>query len=270
MDPVAIDGIPCYAPDSAYLNDGFPPALFQRLVDAEVRNFWYRSRARILRRQILRRLPGASEFLEVGCGTGSVLEVLSRGTELRLTGAEAYLDGLKNARARLPRASFVQLDACNLPYRDRFDGVGLFDVLEHIDDDRAALRSAWAALRPGGWIFATAPQHPFLWSLNDEVAFHRRRYARGELAERIRGAGFSVERETSFVTTLFPLMALARLCKRKSEADPYDAVLKELELPGPVNAALGAAMRIDEALIATGLKLPFGGSVLVVGRRPQG
>lgn len=270
MEPALVDGIPCYAPEIASVNDGFPADRFARLYDAELRNFWYRSRARLVRRWVLARLSGPAEFLEIGCGTGSVLEVLSRGTELRLTGAEAYLDGLKRARARLPRARFVQLDARALPFESAFEGVGLFDALEHMDDDEAALAGAFRALKPGGWIFLTAPQHPSLWSANDAVAFHRRRYARGELAAKVARAGFNVESETAFVTLLLPLMALTRLLKRRPPAgDPYEAVLRELELPGPLNAALEAVMRVEEAILAAGVCLPVGGSVAVVGRRPD-
>ena len=97
MSPVLLDGILCYAPELASVNDGFPAERFARLYDAELSNFWYRSRARIIKRLVLARLSGAAEFLEVGCGTGSLLEFLSQGTQLRLTGAEAYLDGLKRA-----------------------------------------------------------------------------------------------------------------------------------------------------------------------------
>jgi SAM-dependent methyltransferase len=268
MEPVLVDGIPCYAPESARSHDGFPPERFDRLYGAETRNFWYRARARLIRRLVLERLAAGSAFIEIGCGTGSVLEALS-GAGLELTGAEAYVDGLQRARRRLPSASFVQLDARRLPFRARFDGAGLFDVLEHVDDDEAVLREVREALKPGGWVFLTAPQHPWLWSANDEVALHRRRYRRGELADKARRAGFVVERQTSFVTTLLPVMAALRALKRRAPAgDPYEAVLRELELPAALNGALGAAMRLDEALIALGASLPAGGSVFVVARRP--
>jgi SAM-dependent methyltransferase len=269
MDPVLVDGIPCYAPAMAVVNDGFPPERFSRLYQAECRNFWYRSRARIIKRLVLARLSGEAEFLEIGCGTGSVLEFISQGTHLHLAGGEAYLEGLKLAKARLPQAEFIQLDARELPFKDRFDGIGLFDVLEHLDDDELVLRNTFKALKPGGFIFATAPQHPFLWSANDDVAYHRRRYARGELGDKLRRAGFDVDVETSFVTALFPVMAITRYLKhRPPEGDPYEAVLRELELPPTLNSILEAIMRVDEALISCGLSLPFGGSIVLVGRRP--
>lgn len=269
MGPEVVDGIPCYAPAIAHDNDGFPADRFARLYAAELRNFWYRSRARLIRRWVLSRLKGEAEFLEIGCGTGSVLEALSKGSSLRLTGAEAYLDGLRLAQARLPHACFVQLDARRLPFESAFDGIGLFDVLEHILEDEAVLLSTFRALRPGGWLFVTAPQHPWLWSANDAVAYHKRRYRRGELAAKVRAAGFAVEYETSTVALLLPLMALSRLRKPRPPAgDPYEAVLQELELPAVLNAPLERVMRVEEALLAFGVRFPFGGTAAVVARRP--
>ena len=268
-EPVTIDGIRCYAPALAALNDGFPASQFQRLYAAESRSFWHRSRARIIKRLVLARLHGADKFLEIGCGTGSVLEFISKGSDLKLTGAEAYLEGLKLAQARLPRAEFIQLDARRLPFAARFDGIGLFDVLEHLDDDESLLREVFKALKPDGYVFVTAPQHPFLWSATDDAAYHRRRYVGGEMGDKMRRAGFTIVAETSFVTALFPVMAAARWLKRRpAEENPCEAVLRDLELPGALNAALEAVMRIDEALISAGLRLPFGGSIAVVGRRP--
>lgn len=265
-----MDGIPCYAPAIAAENDGFPADRFARLYAAELRNFWYRSRARLIRRWVLPRLKEGAEFLEIGCGTGSVLEALSKGSTLKLTGAEAYLDGLKRAKARLPGARFVQLDARALPFEGAYDGVGLFDVLEHVEEDEAVLRSVHRALKPGGRLFLTAPQHPWLWSANDAVAYHKRRYRRGELAAKAAAAGFTVEYETSTVSLLLPLMALSRLSKPKAPAgDPYEAVLQELELPGPLNFLLECVMRVEEALLALGVRFPAGGTAVVIARRPE-
>lgn len=190
---------------------------------------------------------------------------------MKLHGAEIYLSGLHLAKARLPEIDFMQLDASEMPFDREFDAVGLFDVLEHLDNDDLVLRNVFKALMPGGHVFVTAPQHPFLWSSNDAAACHRRRYARGELADKLRRAGFRIEAETSFMTALFPVMAAARLLKRRlPQGDPYEAVLRELEIPDSLNALLEIIMRVDEALISRGFSLPFGGSIAIVGLRPGG
>lgn len=267
--PKLVDGIRCYAPELLESNTGFPPGRFARLHAAEIRNFWYRSRARIIRRIVLARLKTGDEFLELGCGTGSLLEEIGRDSGLRLMGAEIYLDALQMARERMPGAEFVQMDARHFPFHDRFHGVGMFDVLEHIDEDEIVMKQVFDALRPGGWFFVTVPQHRWLWSTNDDAAYHRRRYTRRELSGKLTRAGFDVRFATSFVTTLFPMMVVTRFAKRgRAPVDPYDAVLRELELPAFANTVLELGMRVDETAIRAGASLPFGGSLLAVARRP--
>lgn len=265
--PSIIDGIACYAPQLARRNEGFPPGRFERLLKAEQNNFWYRSRSRILLRLVRRHLTRRpARFLEIGCGTGSQLLALSKEPGLKLAGAESYLEGLKFLRARLPQAELFQLDAARMPFEAEFDAAGLFDVLEHVEDDVAVLKGARRALRPGGRLFVTVPQHPFLWSVNDEAAFHKRRYTRGELRYKLEASGFAPVYFGSFVTALLPLLWMSRKLKgrRPAAADPYQAVLEELELPDTLNSLLELVMRLDEAAIAAGLSLPAGGSLCAV------
>src|SRR5204863_7401731 len=98
-------------------------------------------------------------------------------------------------------------DARALPYRDAFDLVGAFDVLEHIDEDEAVLAEMAAATRRGGGVLITVPQHPWLWSEADDHAHHRRRYSRSALIDKVRSAGLRPVAVTSFVTFLLPVMA---------------------------------------------------------------
>lgn len=262
------DGIPCYAPEIAGRNEGFPAEKFDRLFDAETRNFWYRSRSRLIVKLALAYLRPGARFIEIGCGTGSQLRALADVPGIRLMGAEAYLDGIKLARRRLPGVDFVQLDAARMPFEAEFDGAGLFDMLEHVEDDLAVLRGARRALKPGGVALITVPQHRWLWSANDEAAFHKRRYERAELRRKLDLTGFQTLRMTSLVSLLLPLMCLVRRLKgsRPRHADPYQSVLEELELPASLNVALDAAMRLDELAIAAGADLPAGGTLAAVAR----
>ena len=96
-----------------------------------------------------------------------------------------------------------------------FDLVGAFDVLEHIDRDEEALRGMYTALRPGGGLVVTVPQHRWLWSEADSFADHARRYTRGELTQRMHDAGFELLWATSFLTFLLPLVSTSRLLTRR-------------------------------------------------------
>jgi SAM-dependent methyltransferase len=246
--------------------DPYDVSLFEALAEAEPHSFWFRARNRLIVSTLRRHFPEARSLLELGCGTGYVLEALHAAfPALRLVGSELYEEGLAVARRRLPDVELVQLDARELPYRDEFDVVGAFDVLEHLDEDEVVLEQAFAAVRSAGGVLLLVPQHPRLWSAMDDVAHHVRRYTRSELVGKVRRAGFEVERATSFVSSLLPAMAASRAARRLLRR-PYDPVA-ELR-PGPLNGVFERILDGERRLIERGVSLPAGGSLLVVGRKP--
>jgi SAM-dependent methyltransferase len=263
-----IEGFRCYAPALARGSADYPVEYFDRLYRLEAAHFWFRARNRIILRTFRRYLKHKIQprVLEVGCGTGYVLQCLAAENRYALTGLESHIAGLRHARSRLPGVELVQADARVLPYESKFDAVGVFDVIEHISEDEAVLASIHRALKPGGIIVVTAPQHKWLWSCTDEEAMHKRRYTRHELSSKLRGAGLSVLYCTSFVTTLLPVMYASRLTKRGAVANSKNDAY-EFELSRVVNAVCGAAMQVDEVLIRMGLSLPVGGSLLAVAHK---
>jgi SAM-dependent methyltransferase len=268
-EPVIIDGIPCYAPAMAQGSDDYPVAFYDHLHHLEERHFWFQARNRIILR-IFRRYFAHQvrpRVLEIGCGTGFVLQGLAAEDRYELTGLEAHLAGLRYARDRLPAAEFVQADARDLPYEAAFDAIGAFDVIEHISDDEAVLASMRRALKPGGIVVVIVPQHKWLWSATDEQAMHKRRYTKRELSAKLVAAGFDVLHFTSFVTALLPIMYLSRLTRQRQPEELVESNLYELEISGMANTVCTAAMRIDEALIGMGISLPAGGSLLAVARK---
>jgi SAM-dependent methyltransferase len=266
--PARIGGFPAFAPAIARGAAGYDPAHFGELARLEAGNFWFRARNRLIVWALARFFPGARSMLEVGCGTGFVLagvaEALPR---LQLTGSEASAEGLAFAAARVPGATLVQMDALHIPYRAEFDVVGAFDVIEHVEDDRAMLAELAAALVPGGGLLLTVPQHPRLWSEYDVRAGHVRRYRNADLRARVAEAGFEIARMTSFVTLLLPLMYLSRLAQRAPRGG-YDP-LAELRVAPWLNRTLAAVLDLERALIRAGASLPAGGSLLLVGRKRQ-
>lgn len=251
---------------SASTSDPYDVALYEALAEAEPHSFWFRARNRLVVSTVARHFPGARSLLEIGCGTGFVLEALHTAfPSMRLVGSELYEEGLAVARRRLPEVELVRLDARELPYRDEFDVAGAFDVLEHLEEDERVLGELRGAVRPGGGVVLLVPQHPRLWSAMDDVAHHVRRYTRRELVGKVRAAGFEVERATSFVSALLPAMAASRSVRRLLRR-PYDPVA-ELR-PGPLNGLFERILDGERRLIELGVSLPAGGSLLVVGRRP--
>ena len=265
-----IDGFRCYAPEVARDFADYPAEGFDVTAAVEASSFWCRSRNRILRR-IIERYTDRSRrlaMLEIGCGIGGVVAELRRLPHLQLTASEIYLDGLRYARSRFPDVEFVQLDATAMPFRDGYDVIGAFDVLEHIERDDLVIAGVAAALRAGGLFIVTVPQYPWMWSTLDEVVRHKRRYRRSELLERLRGSGFEVVFCSAFVTALFPAMAASRLiARRRPRPDVGDAIRSELTLAPLANRVCDWIMRVDELTLAAGIPLPYGGSLVAVARK---
>jgi SAM-dependent methyltransferase len=267
--PVRRDGVLAFAPelaDGVEGEGGFERDAFEILSRLEEESFWFQARNALILWALDSHTPGAASLLEVGCGTGFVLQAIGRARPgMRLMGSELFTDGLRHAARRVPDAELMQMDARQIPFEDEFDALGAFDVLEHIDDDRGALAACRRALRPGGALFLTVPQHPRLWSSADDYAHHLRRYTRGELVAKLASAGLEPVRVTSFVTLLLPLMVVSRLTERRARAT-YDPVL-EHERSSKLRRPLEAVMRAESALIRRGVSFPAGGSLLAVARR---
>jgi ubiquinone/menaquinone biosynthesis C-methylase UbiE len=244
--------------------EGYDPALFEAIAAAEPRSFWFRSRNRLVERVLRRWFPAAESLLEVGCGNGFVLAGLREAfPAMRLVGAELYDEGLAVARRRLgDRVELVQADARELPWADEFDVVAALDVLEHVEEDDLVLERMARAARRGGGIVLLVPQHPRLWSDADVVAHHRRRYTRPALTRLVRDAGLDVVFAESWVSTLLPAALLSRAARRT-----YDPVA-ELVPPDPLNALFERLLDAEAALVARGVSLPAGTSLLVVARKP--
>lgn len=267
------DGIRCYARDLAFQNDDYPQEAFSILFDLEKDNFWFNSRNRMIKQLIEKKVSiNKTSFLEIGCGTGYVLNNIAENfPDMKLTGSEIYLEGIKFAKKRVSNAEFVQLDATKMPFSNKFDAIGAFDVLEHIEDDKEVMKGVYKALKKDGYFFITVPQHKFLWSINDEIAFHKRRYTRKEMTTKLINAGFEINFVSSFVFTLFPLMTLSRLFKGSNKENITNEVIvreiKKLRVGKFTNKVFTYLMKIDEYLIKQNISLPFGGSLVVVAKK---
>ena len=265
-EPPLIDGFPAFAPELAASNEGYDAAYFDDLYALESRNYWFRARNALLAWVLRKYFADAHDFLEIGCGTGFVLSgVAAAMPQLAVHASEVSSAGLSYAVRRVPQAQLFQMDARAIPYAEHFDIIGLFDVLEHIEGDAQVLTQAHRALRQGGGLIITVPQHKFLWSQYDEHAHHVRRYGAPELKAKVVQAGFRIVMMTSFVSLLLPLMLLSRLMRGTQRAN-FD-VLAELRVGRVVNFLLESVLAFERALIMLGIRFPAGGSLLLIARR---
>ncbi|MGC9329031.1 MAG: class I SAM-dependent DNA methyltransferase, partial [Candidatus Hinthialibacter sp.] len=203
-------------------------------------------------------------ILEFGCGTGLTLAALSPDAEV--FGMDASPKALEYCRKReLTRLHLIDtnkpLPEAN-PFHESFDLILLLDVLEHLDDEIAVLQSLRSWLRPGGALIAAVPAFSWLWSGEDAVSHHRRRYTQKSLRRTLHSAGFRTIRDTYFNFFLFPLQAGVIFANRIFR--PRTLHQSNLTpLPFGLNSLLTCIMASERHVLKY-VNLPVGGSVLSI------
>ena len=248
---------------------GYDAKHFEQLIEVEDRHFWFVSRNRTLS-TVLAHVTVAdnARVLEIGTGTGNTLRVLERAFPgATLVGVDLFEEGLAAARIRT-RAHLVRANIERLPFQSEFAVIGAFDVLEHVEDDRAALTNIRRLLAPDGHLVLTVPACARLWSRFDNDSHHFRRYEPDELRERLVSAGFVVERLTYFFAALYPVLRIGRwlsdrLPVRKGASSP---VARELRVVPIVNAAAMSILEIEARVASAGFRLPIGTSLVAIAR----
>ncbi|MFI6320713.1 class I SAM-dependent methyltransferase [Nonomuraea sp. NPDC050556] len=207
-----------------------------RVVTLEDRHWWYRERRAILAQQV-RGLGRPGTALDVGAaGGGNTRVLVENGWDA--TAVDNSAEAVAFAAERGLKT--LHADVCSMPLESgTVDLVVAFDVLEHLDDDRAAAAEIARLLRPGGTALIAVPCDMALWSAHDVALGHRRRYSRQGLVQLIEGAGLVIDRLWSWNVLLRPVAALRR--KNATGCDLED-------LPPLVNAAIGGVVRLERYL----------------------
>ncbi len=240
------------------------PLISSVVADVENDHWWFSARRSILRSVLDRYAsaqPPARTVLDVGCGSGGNLPLLSR------YGAVFAVEPDDIARAHAARRGIGQVTEGRLPdglpYRDhRFDLITALDVLEHIDDDRGSVEAMRDRMAPGGLLLATVPAYRWLWSRHDEASHHKRRYTRGRLAAILSAAGLHVVYSTYFNTLLFPVSVAYATLAALIPIAPERAMRRP---PRSLNRGLQAVFGAESRLIPL-VSLPYGVSILACGR----
>jgi ubiquinone/menaquinone biosynthesis C-methylase UbiE len=216
------------------------------------------------------REPGAPDptIIDIGCGMGGMLPELSRYG--RAVGFDMSEDGLRHCQER----GFSELalgDGYHLPFGDAaFDLVTFFDCIEHIDDDRAVLREASRVVKPGGLVMVTVPAYQFLYSDNDVVAHHKRRYTARELKRKLRETGLEPQKTSYYNTILFPIIVPLVLLKKLKmhlfgvPEQPRSNI--SYSIPRSMNRLLSSTF-CAERLPMRRISYPVGHSLLCVARK---
>ncbi|MBA3909495.1 MAG: SAM-dependent methyltransferase [Rhodobacter sp.] len=235
-------------------------SVYDRMNELEATHWWFVARRSIIASLVERHLPKgpASRILEAGCGSGGNLQMLG---EFGQVDAFEYDSGAR-AHAKDKSGLDIRFGALpdQLPFDDRrYDLIGLFDVLEHVEADTASLSALADRLDASGKILVTVPAFPFLWSKHDLRHHHFRRYTRASLTEAARQAGLKVSYCSYFNSFLFPLAVTARALKRLTGRETPDDRLP----PAWLNAILTRILRAERRVLR-GIRFPIGLSLAAV------
>lgn len=233
----------------------------------EESSFWFSHRNRVVTAAVRRFPPGNGPIFDVGAGNGYVSAALGQ-EGFPTVAIEPNRAGAANAVARnvshvvcggLPSAAFRERTA---------GGLGVFDVIEHVEDDRRFLRELRPYLVNGGRLYVTTPAFPALWSENDERAGHFRRYTIRTLSDAVTAAGYEVEYATYFFWLLpLPILLFRTLRSKARIARGARSSRREHALGGrAVRGLADLAFRFEIGRIQRGASIPFGGSCLLVAR----
>ncbi|MEM7200318.1 MAG: methyltransferase domain-containing protein [Planctomycetota bacterium] len=246
--------------------------VYDQFAELEKTHFWFHGRREIFFELIGRSLKqaglgdrsGSLDILEIGCGAGGMLEPLSRYGEV------TALDFSHDAMAYCKKRGFSRVVAgsgTHVPFADQtFDLVALFDVIEHIEDHQGVLEEARRVLRPGGKVFLSVPAYQWLYSQNDHVVHHLRRYTASQLRDVVVAAGLRPEKVTYFNTFLFPLILPALVVLKLKErlfGRPEGETNLHHGFPQPINSAFGMVMSSEKRLLRH-IEFPFGHSLIAL------
>jgi len=237
-------------------------------VEIEDRSFWYRHRNEVIL-DTLERFPCRGWLFEIGAGNGAVCAA-AQAAGWPVVAVEPTVAWARNARRRGLR-HVICAHFQNAGFApSALENVALFDVLEHIEDDVRFLSDLRRLMPAGGRLYLAVPAFQSLWSREDELSGHFRRYLASQLEERAEAAGFRVEHRTYFFAPLAPAVLAARalpyrlgLARERTHAS--SAAEHGLSDSLPVRL-MRAALRGELALLRNGMRLPFGTSLLAVAR----
>src|SRR5215207_1698571 len=239
-------------------------AIMDRVEDS---HWWFVGRRAILE-MFLRSIVQSSKFkvqspkiLDVGCGTGANLEMLSAFGDAE--GVDVSGDALEFCRRK---GLTVQKGlAEKLPYEDgSFDITTALDVVEHLDDDIAGLKEMFRVTKSGGYSLIFVPAFMWLWGVQDDISHHRIRYTKKQIIERLQTAGFTVERATYANFTFFVPILVGRMLMKLTGVKPESE--NNVNVSG-LNGVFGKLFSAERHWLRR-FDFPFGVSTIVVARKP--
>jgi SAM-dependent methyltransferase len=242
--------------------------LYSKIYQIEKDHWWYAARRAIIFDWVFRLLEPypPTRILDVGCGTGYNVEYMNANGYPDVHGLDMAPEALSFCLSR-GLNKVVAGDLTDLPFaNESYEMVTALDILEHLDDDGKGLRELLRILKPGGILILFVPAFQFLWSLQDEVSHHCRRYTVNELGRKIRYTGFEITKISYANSLLFPLVWVGRILLKFLRNRV--SIISEADLsPDWSNKILERIFATERSLLRR-VNFPVGVSILCVCLKP--
>ncbi len=236
---------------------------YEKMYRAEQTYFWFVAKQRTVARVLSAFLgEGRKSILDLGCGTGTNMDGLRRFGEAHgIDESGLALEFCLKRGLEL----LAQAKADRLPFRDGcFDLVCALDLLEHLNEDKAALAEAFRVLRPGGLLLVTVPALPRLFGAHDYAMGHLRRYTRPGLESMVEGTGFEKAKASYYMSLIFPATLLIKLYQKRFGS-------RESTIPYQVHPVLNRFFLLLcelEARMLVYMNMAVGTSILMIAKKP--
>lgn len=243
----------------------FSEKIHQTVCDAELSSFWFQHRLACAEQVINRFSPGAT-LVDVGGGNGLISHTLqSRGISTILVDPD--YSATMNAKVRGVKEVICATfgDCCFKP--ESLPAIGLFDVLEHIYNDKDFLLEIKKSLKNRGRLYMTVPAYDFLWSAKDELAGHHRRYRLAQLKKLLGSSGYEIIHSTyMFSPLVLPIFFSLALPTRLNLCNYTVGTHREKHIKHKMFSlkVLNWILRHEAMLIGRKISVPFGSSCLIV------
>ena len=240
-------------------------SLHRIIYEQEQNHWWYAGRRLIIFDFIRRMIPEkAKRALDIGCGSGLNAMILSAYAS-EIVGIEISDDAIAAAKKTAPNLTIIKGSWPTVPLTGLFDVIICLDVLEHIQDDGAALHTIESLLAPNGIALLTMPALPSLWTDHDAIAHHYRRYTKNMLLRLIeKHTNLEIARISYFNSFLFLPIVFFRALKKIL---PLRAGASDIfALPAPLNSALRSLFGAERFILRYG-NFPIGVSLVCVVRK---
>ncbi|NCU31791.1 MAG: class I SAM-dependent methyltransferase [Candidatus Moranbacteria bacterium] len=250
----------------------FPEDSYNQCFEVEDKSFWFKHRNDCIV-SVVKHFHSGTFILDIGGGNGFVSYALQQ------KGIKTYMmepgqDGIMNAKKRgVKNLIMSTLETAGFRH-STIPSIGIFDVLEHIEDDRGFLQNIKNHLTPGGKLFITVPAFQALWSENDEYAGHMRRYSVPQLEELLVKTGFEINYSSYFFSVMLPFIFLCRKRAgiaggKKKIKKVSEAAKNSLRMPFLLSPFFNCIWKLELFMVKRKMKIPAGSSIIIVAERSK-